>query len=92
MGVTSASYADQTRLRTHHVHVTTVGSSYRKRIIAFRDHLRSNSDDAAAHASSKRSLIQRYARQPEQYTGAKTEFVRDIEVKAGLLRRDDRWR
>lgn len=53
---------------------------------------RVESDDAAAYASLKRSLIQRYARRRDQYTDAKTEFVRDIEVKAGLRRSDDRRR
>jgi len=82
---------DQKLLRTHHVHVSKLGSSYSKRLIAFRDHLRANNDDAAAYASLKRALVQRFASQPDQYTDAKTDFVRAVEAKAGLNPSANRW-
>ncbi len=41
------------QLRTHHLHVTAAGSSYWRRILEFRDHLRAHPDEAAAYAHLK---------------------------------------
>lgn len=79
------------QLRTHHLHVTAAGSSYWRRLLAFRNHLRAHPEDAAAYAQLKRELVSRLANQPDRYTNAKTEFVRETEVKAGLPRSADRW-
>lgn len=84
--------AEGVQLRTHHLHVTAAGSSCWRRILAFRDHLRAHPNEAAAYARLKQKLVGQFANQPDRYTDAKTEFVRDTEVKAGLPRSTDRWK
>jgi GrpB-like predicted nucleotidyltransferase (UPF0157 family) len=75
---------DMSSLRTHHLHVTEPESFYWRRIIAFRDHLRSDPSDAAAYARLKEELIAEFARDSRGYTAAKQEFVTAIERKRGV--------
>ena len=77
-------------MRTHHLHVTALGGPYWRRILAFRDHLRSNEADAAAYVSLKRSLAERFASDRRSYTRAKGNFVVRIEGKA-LARRASQY-
>jgi GrpB-like predicted nucleotidyltransferase (UPF0157 family) len=69
-------------LRTHHVHVTELHGVYWRRIIAFRDWLRSHPDDAGAYASLKASLAAAYPASPRDYSRSKSAFVRTIEARA----------
>ncbi|MEU9741176.1 GrpB family protein [Micromonospora chersina] len=73
---------DLTRLRTHHLHVTEQGSDYWRRLVAFRDHLRANPEDAASYVTLKRELAARHAADPGRYTRDKRDFVREIERRA----------
>lgn len=73
---------DISRLRTHHLHLTTSGSRYWHRMIAFRDHLRLHPEDAAAYIELKRTLAATHAGDPAAYTAAKHEFVTATEEKA----------
>lgn len=75
---------DPTRFRTHHLHVTEHGGYYWRRLIAFRDHLRSHPEDAAAYLALKQDLATRHAADPARYTREKRDFVREIEKKAGI--------
>ena len=75
---------DMTRPRTHHLHVTEVGSHYWQRIVAFRDHLRRTPAAAAAYAELKQGLAAEYAREPRSYTAGKHEFVATVEHQAGV--------
>ncbi|MGC1210475.1 MAG: GrpB family protein [Micromonospora sp.] len=73
---------DISQLRTHHLHLTTRGSRYWHRMIAFRDHLRRYPEDAAAYVDLKRGLAATHAADPAAYTAAKHDFVAAIEEKA----------
>lgn len=75
---------DVTRLRTHHLHVTEHGGYYWRRLIAFRDYLRSHPEDASSYLSLKRDLAAQHATDPGRYTREKREFVRKIEKAAGV--------
>ncbi|MGS2619825.1 GrpB family protein [Micromonospora sp. LZ34] len=80
---------DVTRLRTHHLHITEQGSHYWRRLVAFRDYLRSHPADADRYLALKRDLAARHATDPQRYTREKREFVREMETRglrlAGIL-------
>jgi len=73
---------------SHHVHLRELGSHDEQRLCLFRDWLRTHEADRAAYAQLKRALAQRAdLTQPEdraRYSEAKTQFVREIERRAGL--------
>ncbi|MEU1685779.1 GrpB family protein [Micromonospora sp. NPDC005707] len=75
---------DPATFRTHHLHVTEHGGRYWRRLIAFRDHLRSHPEDVAAYLALKQGLAARHAGDPARYTREKRDFVREIERKAGI--------
>lgn len=67
---------------THHVHLCVSGSDQECTHIAFRDYLRCNPTAAAAYAELKRSLALVHhgltMESQEQYSLAKTEFIRSM--------------
>jgi len=67
--------------RTHHVHMAPRNHKLWERI-AFRDYLRTHSEDALQYANLKRNLANYYEKDREQYTNAKGKFVREITLKA----------
>jgi GrpB-like predicted nucleotidyltransferase (UPF0157 family) len=73
---------------SHHVHLRTLGSDDEQRFRLFRDWLRSHAADRAAYAQLKRALAQHADLTNPQdrvrYSEAKTQFVREIERRAGL--------
>jgi len=73
---------DPGRLRTHHLHLTLLGSAYWIRILAFRDYLRARPRVAAEYEHLKTDLAQRYANDGHTYTREKGEFVRRVEAVA----------
>jgi GrpB-like predicted nucleotidyltransferase (UPF0157 family) len=76
--------ADMRLMRTHHLHLTDIGGQYWRRILAFRDWLRTHHEDADTYAQLKRDLVTRHGRDSHVYTNAKHEFVTDIELRAGI--------
>lgn len=64
--------------RTHHLHLVPVGSRRYADELAFRDRLRADSSVAAEYAALKRGLAARFARDRESYTGAKSDFIREV--------------
>ncbi|HEY5944219.1 MAG TPA: GrpB family protein [Kofleriaceae bacterium] len=64
--------------RTHHLHLVPFRSQLWHERIAFRDHLRAHPDAAAAYATLKQQLAQRYRGDRETYTDAKTAFIQAI--------------
>lgn len=74
--------ADPTQLRTHHLHLTTEGSAYWRRIIAFRDRLRADPAAAAEYAAVKHWLLQTCGGDSRAYTRGKTDVVRRLETPA----------
>ena len=73
--------------RAFHVHVCPAGSSWERRHVAFRDWLRDHPSDAAEYERLKRGLAERHPRDAHSYTDAKTAFIREIEVRAGVTAR-----
>jgi GrpB-like predicted nucleotidyltransferase (UPF0157 family) len=69
-------------VRTHHVHLAPRAHPVWQGI-AFRDHLRAHPEDAARYADLKRSLAGAFRDDREGYTQAKTDFVREIALRAG---------
>lgn len=61
--------------RTHHLHLTPIGSPRYRSEIAFRDHLRSNPAEAQAYAELKRWLAAKFEHDREGYTEAKADFI-----------------
>jgi GrpB-like predicted nucleotidyltransferase (UPF0157 family) len=73
---------------SHHVHLRVLGSDDEQRFRLFRDWLRSHAADRAAYAQLKRTLAQHADLTNQQdrarYSEAKTQFIREIERRAGL--------
>ena len=63
--------------RTHHVHVTQVGSAREREQLDFVTYLRAHRDRRDAYAALKRALAERYRTDRVAYTDAKTPFVRE---------------
>lgn len=61
----------------HHLYVCPDNREY-QRHVAFRDHLRSHSEDANAYAAMKRGLALRFRNDREAYNSAKSDFVERI--------------
>ena len=59
----------------HHLYVCSPDSCEYGRHIAFRDHLRSNPEDAYTYGLLKRTLANRYGNDRDGYTRAKTDFI-----------------
>jgi putative glutamine amidotransferase len=69
-------------VRTHQIHVCAAGSSWERRHLAFRDHLRAHPEDAAAYAELKRRLAAEHPNDVMTYVDGKTSFIRGIEALA----------
>jgi GrpB-like predicted nucleotidyltransferase (UPF0157 family) len=67
--------------RTHHIHMAPRGHEIWKGL-AFRDYLRSHKEDAERYAAVKRELAAVHRQSREEYTQAKTAFVKEIIAKA----------
>jgi GrpB-like predicted nucleotidyltransferase (UPF0157 family) len=76
---------DMSLLRTHHLHITDPESLYWRRIIAFRDQLRSDPADAATYVQLKKELVAEFALDSRSYTAGKQEFVTKVERKRGVI-------
>jgi len=68
------------------VHVFSAGSPEIGRMLAFRDHLRTNDADRAIYEQAKRRLAARDWEFVQNYADAKTEVVEEIIARAGASR------
>jgi GrpB-like predicted nucleotidyltransferase (UPF0157 family) len=68
--------------RSHHVHVTVVGSDFWVRHLAFRDYLRAHPETATEYAALKRRLASEYGSDRLGYVHAKTDFITVVEELA----------
>jgi GrpB-like predicted nucleotidyltransferase (UPF0157 family) len=64
------------------VHVFTAGSPEIDRMLAFRDHLRSNAADRALYEQAKRRLAAQHWEFVQNYADAKTDVVEEIISRA----------
>ena len=65
-------------VRTHKLHVCTVGHPQIARMLAIRDHLRAHADDRAAYASLKRRLEWKNRTGIAEYLGDKAPFLDEL--------------
>ncbi len=77
---------DEDGQRAFHVHVCRQGSDWERRHLGFRDWLRTHPEDAAGYERLKRDLAERHPRDTYTYTDAKTDFIREIEARATVIR------
>lgn len=68
--------------RTHHVHIFQTGNPETERHLNFRDYLSAHPEDAQAYSRLKETLTQKFPEAPDNYTDAKSEFIREIDRKA----------
>lgn len=76
--------ADLRQLRSHHLHLTTKADDYWRRILAFRDQLRSDPAAAAEYTAVKADLLRTCAGDSREYTRGKYDVVKRIERAAGV--------
>jgi GrpB-like predicted nucleotidyltransferase (UPF0157 family) len=73
---------DSDSLRNVHIHLCEAGSGWEARHLAFRDHLRTHDDAAAAYTALKRRLAAEHPRDIQTYVDGKTDFIRSVEARA----------
>jgi GrpB-like predicted nucleotidyltransferase (UPF0157 family) len=66
------------RTTAHHLYVCAEDSTALRRMLGFRDILRSDTSTARAYAALKHSLAERFRDNRPAYTEAKTSFIDDI--------------
>ena len=64
--------------RTHHLHVTDIGSEFWERHLVFRDYLRSHPETACKYAQLKYYLADHFRGERAAYTEAKTGFISEV--------------
>jgi len=75
--ITLIKREEKTRIRTHHIHITTFGHKIWNNVV-FRDRLRSNPVLANEYADLKYRLAAEFKGDREAYTRAKGDFVRKV--------------
>lgn len=63
---------------SHHLYVCTQDSGELRRHLAFRDHLRRDSDAAVRYENLKRDLAERFPDDVDSYVEGKSEFIERI--------------
>lgn len=72
-------------VRTHHLHVTEMGSDFWERHLLFRDFLRAHPEEARAYYELKKALAAEFVTNREGCTEAKTPFIEAAVAKARAL-------
>lgn len=67
-----------------HIHAVELNSGWWKRHIVFRDYLRANNDARDEYYKLKIELAKREWEDKNDYTDAKTDFIKSIEKLAGI--------
>ncbi len=67
----------------YNVHSVEVTSEFWKRHLLFRDYLRTHDEIRDSYYNLKKELSEKEWKDGSEYADAKTEFIRDIENKAG---------
>jgi GrpB-like predicted nucleotidyltransferase (UPF0157 family) len=76
----------KTRDQVVQVHTFAVGSEEGERMLAFRDHLRTDAEDRALYLATKRRLGTRDWARVQDYADAKSEVVEEILARARGVR------
>ena len=72
--------------RTHQIHAFQAGSPEVDRHLAFRDFLRAHPHHAKQYAALKRQLAEQYPNDMTEYTGGKSEFIKEMDARAAAWR------
>jgi GrpB-like predicted nucleotidyltransferase (UPF0157 family) len=75
---------NESGIRTHHVHVFTVGSAQINRHLAFRDYMRVHPEEAQRYSDLKQTLAKQYPDDIEGYMDGKDKFIKAIDQKAAV--------
>jgi GrpB-like predicted nucleotidyltransferase (UPF0157 family) len=75
-------------ISTHHIHMVEIGGEFWQRHLLFRDFLRTNPDIADEYAALKKNLSAVEGKDKNDYTEAKTAFIKKIENKAKKLKNE----
>ncbi len=67
---------------THHIHMVEVNSDFWKRHLLFRDYLRRNPETKEDYATLKKELAKQDWKESNDFSDAKTEFIRTVEQQA----------
>jgi len=68
-----------------HIHSVVLNGNLWRKYIGFRDFLRNNSEERKKYQKLKMNLAGKDWNSINDYTDAKTEFVKSIEAKAGII-------
>jgi GrpB-like predicted nucleotidyltransferase (UPF0157 family) len=68
--------------RTHHLHMTEIGSEFWERHLLLRDYLRAHPKTAREYAQLKHHLADRFGSDRAAYTEAKTGFISEVVRRA----------
>ena len=84
MGITGRQYFRKGKgiLHTHHLHIFQTGHPEIRRHLAFVDFLKNHPSEAQAYGQLKEKLVQEFREKPEEYTSAKTNFIKAIDERA----------
>jgi GrpB-like predicted nucleotidyltransferase (UPF0157 family) len=74
-GIVGHQFFRRGQPRSYHIHLVEFGGSLWREYLAFRDHLRSDSQAKARYGEIKRSLAARFPRDREAYITGKSTFV-----------------
>lgn len=72
-------------LHLFHIHAVEINTPWWERHIAFRDYLRIHSEDRDRYYELKLKLAGKSWNDVNDYADAKTDFVKSIEAKAGIV-------
>lgn len=67
---------------THHLHMVEITSDWWERHVLFRDYLREHPEVAREYEALKRELAEQHRWDVNEYAGAKTDFIRNVEERA----------
>ncbi len=74
--------------RTHHIHLFESGSSEIIRHLVFRDYMIQHLEAAQGYSWIKRCLAEQFPTDIEAYINGKAQFIRMMEYRAGVAKRD----
>lgn len=69
-------------VHTYHAHAYQAGHPEIVRLLNFRDFLRAHRREALAYEALKQRLAERFTYEPERYSHAKDELIRQLDEKA----------
>jgi len=67
---------------THHLHMVKITSDWWERHIFFRDYLREHPEVVNEYETLKRNLAEQHRYDVDEYAGAKTDFIQNVEEQA----------